>query len=58
VLELLAAADFSAARTNAGVHLAVVRALAPVFLDPSILHGEHRLLLVEWDTDECAAILS
>lgn len=48
VVELLAAVDFSAPKTNAGVHLAVVRALGPVFLDPTFLQAEARSLPVEW----------
>ncbi len=52
VVELLASIDFSKPKTNAGVHLAVVRALGPVFLDPSFLQGESRALPVEWPSLE------
>jgi hypothetical protein len=48
IVELLGAVDFSVPTTKAGVHLAVVRAMAPVFLDPSFLHAEFRPLPVEW----------
>ena len=48
VLQLLAAVDVSAVKTKAALHLAIVRAMAPVFLDPAFPQSEIRELPVEW----------
>jgi len=40
VAELLAAVDVHGIQTQAGIHLAVVRALAPVFLDRGFGTGD------------------
>ena len=48
VLQLVMTIDLSNARTGAAVHLAVVRAMAPVFLDPAFLTKDDAVQPVEW----------